>query len=737
MKKKILTLCFLSFAAYSISYGQTTLSEGDVIITSFNSDSNDEFSFVILKATTTGTTIYFTENGWDDDADGGGAQPQWGNTSEGTLTWTSTSNLSCGVEVQVITPRTTQSASTGTLAKNGSWSLSSTNDSVIAYQGTGIPTANPGAPEVTTILGGPNALRTALGDASNYDQGFFNENYQAPGCVYDCDATTWDGDTGTDWATTNNWSDGVPIATTNIQIPNVTNKPVIGSGTSVTVNNATIDASSSLTINAGGSLTADNDLTNNGTLTINSDASANGSLIVNGTSAGNITYNRYVTTNATSTLGWHLVGSPVVGETIEDIISNGSLAVSTNVPTRRGLAIYDNNQNDVNTGGWVYQTTSSTGTMNSGTGYAIKRSAAGTVPFTGTVKTDDLSSFSITVGSEKFWNLVGNPYPSFLNATTAAHATNTILNAANLAELDPSAAGIYLWDSEASGGAGEYVIINNMGGAIYIAPGQSFFLAAKAGGGSINITEAMQTHRSEDWFARDANIIPQIALQISDGTVIRKTEIKYSKTKVTNGLDPGYDARRIDIDGNDFAIYSHLVADSRGIDFMLQALPDSDYENTVIPIGVNAGSGTEITFTATALNIPDEYNVYLEDRKTNTIIRLDEANSSYAITASEGLEGIGRFYLHTSTSSLSIENSVNPENISIYKTDAFTLRMTGLPQGNTIISIYNIVGQEIMRTSFHSTGVTDISLPELISGGIYMVQLETKSGKVNKKIILE
>jgi len=41
-----------------------------------------------------------------------------------------------------------------------------------------------------------------------------------------------------------------------------------------------------------------------------------------------------------------------------------------------------------------------------------------------------------------------------------------------------------------------------------------------------------------------------------------------------------------------------------------------------------------------------------------------------------------------------------------------------------------------MQRSFDSNGVKDISLPKL-SPGIYIVQLDNGTGKINKKIILE
>ena len=41
-----------------------------------------------------------------------------------------------------------------------------------------------------------------------------------------------------------------------------------------------------------------------------------------------------------------------------------------------------------------------------------------------------------------------------------------------------------------------------------------------------------------------------------------------------------------------------------------------------------------------------------------------------------------------------------------------------------------------MNSSFEANGVKEISLPNLAKG-VYIVQLESEAGKLNKKIILE
>ena len=114
-----------------------------------------------------------------------------------------------------------------------------------------------------------------------------------------------------------------------------------------------------------------------------------------------------------------------------------------------------------------------------------------------------------------------------------------------------------------------------------------------------------------------------------------------------------------------FALYTHLVSGSEGKHFQLQSLPKDNYENMVIPIGINADAGKEITFSTETLNLPTGLKVYLEDRETNTFTRLDELGNKYTIILNETSNGIGRFYLHTTESTLSSNTNSVFKNIRI------------------------------------------------------------------------
>ncbi len=74
--------------------------------------------------------------------------------------------------------------------------------------------------------------------------------------------------------------------------------------------------------------------------------------------------------------------------------------------------------------------------------------------------------------------------------------------------------------------------------------------------------------------------------------------------------------------------------------------------------------------------------------------------------------------------------------VKIYTTDNYNLRINDLQKGSATISIFNVLGKNIMNTSFEASSVKNIALPNLASG-VYIVKLQTEDGSLNKKIILE
>ena len=411
--------------------------------------------------------------------------------------------------------------------------------------------------------------------------------------------------------------------------------------------------------------------------------------------------------------GWYLMASPVAHSnfSVDTFTTNNDIATSN---SDVAIATYGTSDDS-----WSYFEAGTTRNFLPGKGYSIKKaSTTGTVPFTGTLHTED-AGVDIALSSEgNRYNLLGNPYTSYINSATF------LANAA-LSETQT----IWVYDQTLSTN-GSYVV-KTLDEDFILAPGQGFFVRANAAGGSVNFAETNQSHTS-DTFQKTSKT--EVKIQLSVNGAIQYAKLYYLNT-ATTGFDVGYEGEVFGGTTNEFSIYTHLLTDNVGKKYQVQSLPNSEYESMVIPVGVKAAANKEIIISAEALNLPEDVNVFLEDKQTNTFTRLDEANSNYKITLTEDLDGIGRFYLHTTSSVLNTDKVAINNNISIY-TSSKDLHIIGVQNGITKVSLYNILGKQILHTSFKGNGVNTIPLPNFNSG-VYIVQLETETRIVNKKIILE
>ncbi|CAL2056446.1 T9SS type A sorting domain-containing protein [Tenacibaculum sp. 190524A05c] len=487
---------------------------------------------------------------------------------------------------------------------------------------------------------------------------------------------TWTGTTNNDWATTTNWDSGsVPGATDNVIIPSgLTNYPTISSA--VTVN----------------------------TMSIASGAS----LIANATVTGDVTYTRSL-----GTTNWYLVSSPVSGEDMTDMRANNSF--KTNGSSEISFAPYDNSQAVANDR-WAYFSNTAADALVNGKGYSASLSAAGNISFTGSINSGDVMiALTQGGGSGTNFNLLGNPYTAFVNSATFLTAESG----------DLASETIWLWNQATS--SYETKVTAD---AFKIAPGQGFFVEANSTN-NVSFTGAMQSHEASDTFQRSSR--PEVQLYVNDGSNSRYAKLYYING-TTTGFDNGYDGKLFNGLTNSFAVYTHLLSDSQGDNYQVQSLPTSDIETMVVPVGLIADSNKEITFSVNTKNLPQGVNVYLEDRLNNTFVNLSE--DDHTITTTSAVNGIGQYYLHTTSARLSNDDIAQDlANVSIYRSANNEITVAGL-QSEANVKVFSLLGEELVNTDINSNGLSKIALPNL-STGVYVVKLNSVLGNITKKIILE
>ncbi|MDG1398828.1 MAG: BspA family leucine-rich repeat surface protein [Polaribacter sp.] len=526
---------------------------------------------------------------------------------------------------------------------------------------------------------------------------------------------TWTGALSTDWNTSGNWdTNTVPTKDDNVILADVANAPKINFNQSHEVNDLTINENLTIKNNAG--LTVNGNLDHGANIQVESFANGNGSFIFRGNQTNinpaDLIYLRYVSGN-----NWHLFSSPATGIDIDVFAAATALAEGQN--NNRGIGFHNNNSDPR----WTYYQNgaNNSGNFIEGKGYSIQTSGVAFLNFTGKLKADNLSNYPITENLDG-WNLVGNPYPSNINANINADENENFLTE-NAAQLDPVFANLYLWNP----GTTSYEPIGNGLGAKYIAPGQAFFVKSKNGGGAININKSMLTHQIGNLFLK-ANQPEKIVLKIDDNTNISETTIAF-KNGMTLGLDTTYDAAVFSGESTNLSLYTHLLESNENVPFGIQFLPELENNDFIIPLGIAQNEASEITLSLKETSLPADQKIYIEDRVQNTFTEI--SNVDYKFSHQNDASETGRFFLHFQQKALNTE-TFTTNKIAIYKESESSVQINGAENG--FLNIYTLTGKKVFEKRKIDAISKSIELPKLAKG-LYLFEVKTNSRRIVKKII--
>ena len=500
--------------------------------------------------------------------------------------------------------------------------------------------------------------------------------------------------------------------------------------------NATIDANTtcnSVTVNPGAGLTVNTGviLTTTNGLTLESSSTNYSSLIRDGDITGTISYDRHVNINGSGSTGSNdLVAAPLHGQAF-----NTFAAANSNILNNGTLYLFGPFEKV--TGSYVNYAATETATLDAGVGYRAGTTDNGTVTFTGTDTNVGVSHDIINSAgtNNPEWNLVGNPYPSYLNVQQFLN--HDVGGVINLQLFDAGSAAIYGYDGSALNGWTIYNLATTTGSTV-MAPGQGFFVSADATNAplyDLEFTPAMRSTGSGDDFIVGRNAeLSYVQIKASTNTDSFGTDI-YFNNQASLGFDLGYDAAVWGETTPDFAIYSHLVQDNVGKAMALQAVNSSNLSDVVIPLGVNANQGEQLTFSIADTTLPASVSVYLEDVVANTITRLND--SDYIITPVSDLSGTGRFFLRTSEDALSTINN-NLDRLNIFTLiNSKELVFSGTLKENTMLNLYNIDGRLVLRTQLDNTLLQNRIDVSSISGGVYIVNVQNNKQQKSQKVIIK
>ena len=553
--------------------------------------------------------------------------------------------------------------------------------------------------------------------------------------------------------TSNAWlNDGCFNAGTSDVVFNGSLSQTIGGTSSTTFNKLTSDnligvtltsdalttVTGSLTVNSGKTfvvapgklLTITGTITNNaGTqgLILQSDTKGTASLIYNSDNVP-ATVQRYMLEDQ-----WHVVSAPATENNNTFLYRNLSIPnlIGGTNEGKLGMMDYNTGENKWN----MYFSGGSSGSGVSftvGKGYMVRTAvsidspAPTIIDFQGILNAGTID-VTINRTATNGWNCIGNPYTTAIKIADgiAGIGTDNFIDV-NYEILDNIFTGVYIFNGTS------YDIVNFTSAsatALYASLGQGFFVRAKTDNTKISFNKAMQAHNPIAYKSATTEY-PSIKLLATSNLSTVSTEIKFVDG-ATNGLDKGYDAGIFKSDPS-FAIYTKLV-EPFDAEFQLQCLPTNQYNNLVIPVGIDSKAGGEIVFTVQTVQLEPTCKVILEDRLINTFT--DLSKNSYKAAVGANTATSGRFYLHTGDIISGLEDQVMPEKVTAYVNGNKEIRIIGEVGNDAVATLCNGLGKVVLSKKLGTGTLNIIGLPNLISG-LYLLNINDNGTPQTIKVMV-
>ncbi|WP_299778136.1 T9SS type A sorting domain-containing protein [uncultured Formosa sp.] len=545
------------------------------------------------------------------------------------------------------------------------------------------------------------------------------------GLIYTDDTIGWEGDS--------------PSATTSGDDAYINGGTYVISS-DVILNDVIIAGGAGIIIEKTGNLTVMGDLITENNLTIESDSDEYGSLIVEGTITGTAYYKRHVGDRSTS----DLISAPVTGQTFGDFAdANSNIYVSNAAsPEIKRFAPFFKNSGTYTDWSTADDAQGLT-TLNPAIGFRAASTDNGTFTFSGTVNTTTVSTpvYHFSGANASQWNLIGNPYPSYLSMNDFLEANDE--DGPNGVDIFQTARyGIYGYDGIGSDGWLIYNKANTLGDAVLMTPGQGFYIAVDDNlSGTMIFTPSMRrTGSSDDFISGRTNTYNKsnVTLSLSSNdTLYHTNEIYFFDDIASLGYDHGYDTAIYGTNASGFTLYTQLVESNPTSKIGIQSLPNSSLTEEggiTIALGLIAPAATQITLDIKEMTLAENVDVYLEDTEEDVSTLLND--KAYTFTTDKSLSGTGRFYLNVSQKTLSVDDNTI-ESLQFY-TGNKTIKIKGSLDVNTKLTVYDIQGRQINNVVLKNA-VNEYSInASAYSSGIYIVRVEDQTGnQTTKRVILK
>ena len=366
--------------------------------------------------------------------------------------------------------------------------------------------------------------------------------------------------------------------------------------------------------------------------------------------------------------------------------------------------------------------------------------------------------------------LLGNPYPSALDADTFLAANQSILDGT-----------LYFWTHNTPIAVGtpdpgtglwaysgyDYASYNGLGGVATkkatsgvfginndnipsgkITSGQGFFGSSKLSpiGSTILYNNTMRvgvgsiTGDNSQFFKtkkpKPINAIKKHRIWldlINAQGAFKQTLVGYI-TDATNGYEGRFDGESYD--GNDFLDFYSILQD-KNLVIQGRALPFD--ENDEIPLGYRvAEEGTFSVVIDQTDGVLSNQAVFIEDKLTNTVFNLK--NGKYTFTTAAGTFD-DRFVLRYTDKTLGVDElEANDGIVALYSTNYKTLIIRNTVKDATVnsVTLFSLSGQKIAYWDVKGREQSSIQIPiKNLPAEIYIVKIRTTQGNFSKKIIIK
>ena len=377
------------------------------------------------------------------------------------------------------------------------------------------------------------------------------------------------------------------------------------------------------------------------------------------------------------------------------------------------------------------QITNTTTNLDAKKGYIANINSDRVVTFNGgSLNTGTQTISDLTSGGESFtgFNLVGNPYPSYLN-----WATSTKTDVSTSIWYRSKSTGTYLFQTYNVAGAG----IGTNGGTNLIPPMQAFWVKVTSGAGSIGLTNDDRTHLDQNVAtnrlktpAVDSRII--VRLQVSNSSNSDETVI-YTDNEASNNLDRFDSNKMFNNNAAVPEIYTSLGAEKLAINGYNNLTDNQD-----IPLGFKTGNPDTFTIKATELkNLPADTKLILVDKLQDNA-EFDLTNGDAYSFESDAVNTTTRFSViykvSGTTNDLNNYQTINAQ-VSIFKNsnNQIVVNRNETNDVDGLVTICNSVGQTIFSTA--TTGASTI-INKSFNSGVYIVTVNILGNIKTKRIIV-